>query len=83
MMRVRRGDGLRLPRHTYHDGARKDVRDVQRHAGQVVVGLDLLDGALDLTDVVRDILRDVIPTSCGSSMPSSSAFSRVMMKRVS
>ena len=56
---VRRGDGLRFALIHILDGAR-DVRDVQRHAGQVVIGLDLLDGALDLADVVRDIFGDVI-----------------------
>ena len=41
------------------DGAR-DVHHVERHIVEVVIGLDLLDRALELADVVGDVFRDVV-----------------------
>ena len=37
-----------------------NIGQIQLHAGQIVIGHDLLDGALDLTDVVGDVDGDVV-----------------------
>ena len=53
------GHGVALALEHIVDGP-GDVGQIQLHARQIVVGHDLLDGALDLPDVVGDVDGDVV-----------------------